>query len=124
MDPNPLTMVRALCLALPEATERTSHGEPSWFVRKSPQFAMFSDHHHDDRVGFVAAAPAGAQQAWVAKDSTRFYVPPYFGGRGWIGIYLDVPQDWEDIADIVEDAYRTVAPKTLLTQLDAERQPE
>ncbi|ORI26101.1 MmcQ/YjbR family DNA-binding protein [Rhodococcus sp. 1168] len=120
----PLLMLRALCMALPEATERVSHGEPAWFVRKSPQFVMFADHHHDDRIGFVAAAPAGAQQDWIARDGSRFYDPPYVGGRGWIGVYLDVEQDWEQIADIVEDAYRTVAPRTLITQLDAERQPE
>lgn len=119
-----LTMLRALCLGLPAATERVSHGEPAWFVRKSPQFASFSDHHHDDRVGFVAAAPPGAQQDWISRDPSRFYVPPYVGGRGWIGVYLDVEQDWEDIADIVEDAYRTVAPRALVTELDAERQPE
>ncbi|MGA9870989.1 MAG: MmcQ/YjbR family DNA-binding protein [Rhodococcus sp. (in: high G+C Gram-positive bacteria)] len=111
-------------MALPEATERVSHGEPAWFVRKAPQFAMFSDHHHDDRVGFVAAAPAGAQQDWLARDTVKFYAPPYFGGRGWIGVYLDVDQNWDDIADIVDDAYRTVAPKKLITQLDAERATE
>lgn len=119
----PLEMVRALCMALPEATERVSHGEAAWFVRKSPQFVMFSDHHHDDRIGFVAAAPAGAQQDWIARDPTRFYNPPYFGGRGWIGVYLDVEQDWAEVADIVEDAYRTVAPRALVTRLEAERQP-
>lgn len=120
---SPVEMLRALCMALPAATERLSHGEAAWFVRKSPQFVMFADHHHDDRVAFYAAAPAGAQEDWIARDSTRFFSPPYFGGRGWIGVYLDVEQDWEEIADIVEDAYRTVAPRSLVTQLDAERQP-
>lgn len=119
-----LDMVRTLCMALPEATERVSHGEPAWFVRTSPQFAMFADRHHDDRTGFVAAAPVGAQQEWIARDPSRFYLPPYVGGRGWIGVYLDVEQDWEEIAEIVEDAFRTVAPKKLVLQLDAERQPE
>lgn len=46
-------------------------------------------------------------------------MPPYVGGRGWVGVYLDVPQDWRDLADIVEEAYRTVAPKTLIARLDA-----
>ncbi|MFC9788852.1 MmcQ/YjbR family DNA-binding protein [Rhodococcus sp. NPDC127528] len=117
-EPRPLDRLRALCLALPEATERVSHGEPAWFVRRAPQFVTLSDHHHDERFGFWAAAPAGAQRDWVARDPERFFVPPYVGGRGWVGVYLDVPQDWDEIADIVEDAYRTVAPRTLLARLD------
>lgn len=115
----PLERLRTLCLALPEATERVSHGEPAWFVRRSPQFVSLSDHHHDDRVGFWAAAPAGAQQDWVERDPNRFFVPPYVGGRGWVGVYLDVEQDWDDIADIVEDAYRAVAPKSLVARLES-----
>ncbi|MBJ8340631.1 MmcQ/YjbR family DNA-binding protein [Antrihabitans sp. YC3-6] len=115
----PLERLRALCLALPEATERVSHGEPAWFVRRSPQFVSLSDHHHDDRVGFWAAAPVGAQQDWVERDPNRFFVPPYVGGRGWVGVYLDVEQDWDDIADIIEDAYRAVAPKSLVARLES-----
>ncbi|MGS0688497.1 MmcQ/YjbR family DNA-binding protein [Nakamurella sp. GG22] len=103
-----LERLRHLCMALPGTTERLSHGEPSWFVKK--QFVMFADHHHDDRVGFVAAAPDGAQQRWLALDERRFYRPPYVGGRGWIGVYLDVEQDWDDIADIVDSAHAVVAP--------------
>ena len=126
--PRPLDRLRDLCLALPEATERVSHGEPSWFVRKAPQFVSYADHHHDDRLSFWAAAPAGAQQDWVARDPERFFVPPYVGGRGWIGVRLDVgpngepsEQDWRDIEDVVEDAYRAVAPATLIARLDSDR---
>ncbi|WP_159919951.1 MmcQ/YjbR family DNA-binding protein [Rhodococcus sp. WAY2] len=119
MSESVIDRLRALCLALPEATERVSHGEPAWFVRRSPQFATLADHHHDDRLSFWAAAPAGAQQDWVRRDEERFFVPPYVGGRGWVGVYLDVPQDWRDLADIAEEAYRTVAPKTLVARLDA-----
>jgi len=106
-----LRRLRELCLALPGVTERLSHGEPSFFVTK--QFVMFADHHHDDRVGFVAAAPEGAQQHWLALDDTRFYRPPYVGGRGWIGVYLDVEQDWDDIADIVDSAHAVVGSVAL-----------
>lgn len=113
-----LARLRELCLALPEATERVSHGEPAWFVRRTPQFATLADNHHDDRFAFWAAAPAGAQSDWVGRDPSRFFVPPYVGGRGWIGVYLDVDQNWDEIADIVEDAYRTVAPKKLVQLLD------
>lgn len=113
----PLERLRSLCLALPEVTERLSHGEPTWFVRKS--FVMFADHHHDERLAFWCAAPAGDQEALVASDPQRFFRPPYVGPRGWLGVWLDVPVDWTEIAEIVTEAYRTVAPRKLLAQLDA-----
>jgi hypothetical protein len=116
--PTPLDRLRALCLALPETTERASHGEPSWFVRDKKQFVMLADHHHDDRFGFWCAAPPGAQESLVAAEPDRYFRPPYVGGRGWLGVYLDVPVDWDDVADIVEDAYRAVAPKRLVDTLE------
>jgi predicted DNA-binding protein (MmcQ/YjbR family) len=58
----------------------------------------------------------------VASDSERFFIPPYVGHRGWLGVYLDVPVDWAEIAEIVEDAYRVIAPKRLVTELDARDQ--
>ena len=115
---DPLPRLRRLCLALPEATERDSHGEPSWFVRDKKSFVHYADHHHDDRLGFWCAAAPGVQAALIASDPTRFYRPPYVGHRGWLGVYLDVPQDWAEIAEIVTDAYRAVAPKTLVKLLD------
>ena len=120
MARNPLTALRKLCSALPEVTERLSHGEPTWFVRGKKTFVSYADHHHDDRLAFVCAAPPGAQQAMVASDPTRFFVPPYVGGRGWLGVYLDLdePVDWDEVAELVDDAYRMVAPKTLVQQLD------
>ncbi|MET0966910.1 MAG: MmcQ/YjbR family DNA-binding protein [Nakamurella sp.] len=113
-----LQRVRALCLAHPEVTERVSHGEPSWFVGK--QFLTMADHHHDDRFGFWAAAPEGAQQRWLGANKglgeSRYFYPPYVGGRGWIGVYLDVDQDWPDIAEIVDEAWTLVAPAKLRAQ--------
>lgn len=100
--------LRELCQALPGVSERLSHGEPSWFVKR--QFLTLADHHHDDRFGFWAAAPDGAQEQWLSTDPVRFFRPPYVGGRGWIGVYLDVEQDWADIAEIVEAAHGVVAP--------------
>jgi hypothetical protein len=114
---DPLPRLRELCLALPGVTERLSHGEPTWFVKKS--FVMYSDHHHDDRVAFVCAGADGAQEVLVATQPSKFYRPPYVGHLGWIGVYLDVPgADWNQIADLVLDAYRQVAPRKLLEQLD------
>jgi len=116
---DPLERLRRLCLALPEVTERLSHGEPTWFIRDKKTFVMFANHHHDDRLAFWCAAPEGAQETLVANDPERFFRPPYVGHRGWLGVYLDVPADWDQIADLVVDAYRVVAPEKLVAALDA-----
>jgi hypothetical protein len=117
---DPLENLRRLCLALPEVTERLSHGEPTWFIRGKKTFVMFANHHHDDRLAFWCAGQDGAQETLVATDPERFFVPPYVGHRGWLGVYLDVPADWGQIADLVVDAYRVVAPKRLVATLDAQ----
>ena len=119
MPTTPLERLRDLCLALPEVTERLSHGEPTWFVQGKKTFVMFANHHHDDRLAFWCAASDGAQETLVTGDPERFFVPPYVGHRGWLGVYLDVPVDWDQIADLVVDAYRRVAPKKLVAALDA-----
>lgn len=116
---DPLQALRRLCLSMPETTERLSHGEPTWFVRDKKTFVMYADHHHDDRLAFWCAAPASVQEAMVASDPERFFVPPYVGHRGWLGVYLDVPVDWDEIAALVEDAYRMIASKRLVAELDA-----
>jgi len=116
---DPLERLRALCLALPETSERLSHGEPAWFVRGKKTFVTYSDHHHDDRVAFWCAAPEGVQQVRVDSDPEHYFRPPYVGHRGWLGVYLDVPVDWDVLADVVDDAYRAVAPKKLVAELDA-----
>lgn len=113
-----LEHLRRLCLALPEVTERLSHGEPTWFVRGKKTFVMFADHHHDDRRAFWCAAGPDVQQTLVAQAPDSYFRPPYVGHRGWLGVYLDVPLDWDVVADLVEDAYRVTAPKTLVAQLD------
>jgi len=115
----PLTRLRELCLALPEVSERLSHSEPTWFVRGRTTFVMFADHHHDDRTAFWCAAAAGTQEALVGERPDRFFRPPYVGHRGWLGVYLDTEQDWAELAELVTDAYRAVAPKKLVAVLDA-----
>jgi hypothetical protein len=119
MTTDPLEALRRLCLALPEATERLSHGEPTWFVRGRTTFVTYADHHHDDRLAFWCAAQPGVQEALVASAPERFFRPPYVGHRGWAGVYLDVPVDWDEIAELVTDAYRVVAPRRLVAELDA-----
>ncbi|HVX45528.1 MAG TPA: MmcQ/YjbR family DNA-binding protein [Mycobacteriales bacterium] len=115
---DPLPKLREICLRLPEVTERLSHGEPTFFIRGKKTFVMYADHHHDDRLAFWCAAPEGVQAELVAAEPERFFVPPYVGTRGWLGVRLDVEVDWAEIAEIATDAYRTVAPKTLAAKLD------
>ncbi|HET9138928.1 MmcQ/YjbR family DNA-binding protein [Actinophytocola sp.] len=117
MADDPLERLRGLCLGLPETTERVSHGEPTWFVRDKKVFVMYADHHHNDRLGFWCAAPPGVQEALVGAEPERFFRPPYVGHRGWLGVYLDVPVDWTEIGEIVQDAYRMIAPKRLAAEL-------
>jgi hypothetical protein len=120
MGTDPLTTLRTLCLRMPEATERLSHGEPTWFVRGKKVFVTYAAHHHDDRLAFWCAAGPGVQEALVGAQPERYFRPPYVGGRGWLGVYLDGPVDWDEIAEIVTDAYRAIAPKKLVAQLDAD----
>jgi hypothetical protein len=112
--------VRALCAAYPRTQERTSHGEPAWFAGGARQFVTYADHHHDERVAFWAAAPPGAQETLVAADPERYFTPPYVGSRGWVGVWVDVPDiDWDRVALIIDDAWRQVAPRRLVTEVDA-----
>jgi hypothetical protein len=113
-----LDALRKLCLALPETTERLSHGEPAWFVRGRKIFVMFADHHHDDVLAVWCPAPPGVQEELVRTEPGRFFRPPYVGHRGWLGVRLDVDVDWDEVDRIVREAYRQVAPKTLAALVD------
>ncbi len=117
---DPLAAVRHICLALPEATERLSHGSPTFFVRDKTTFVMYlDDHHGDGRLALWCAAPPGVQEQLVELEPVRFFRPPYVGHRGWLGVRLDIEPDWDEIAGICTDAYRQVAPKRLLAELAA-----
>jgi hypothetical protein len=110
-----LEAVREICLAFPEASERPSHGEPTFFVGGKRSFAAVWDSHHGDgRYALICAAPAGMQAVLVEADPGRFFVPPYVGHRGWIGVRLDRGFDRDEIAGVLEDAYAEVAPQRLL----------
>ena len=103
-------------MALPEATEKLSHGEPTFFVRKRV-FAMFANNHHND--GHIAVwlpAPSGIQEILIEASPEKFFKPPYVGVRGWIGIELDRMSDG-DLTFHIREAWRSVAPKKLLAAL-------
>ena len=108
-----LERLREICLGLPEVTERLSHGAPTFFVRGKRSFLMvLTDHHGDGRFAIWCAAPDGMQSMLVDADPEKFFVPPYVGHRGWLGVRLDGDVDWDEIAGIVEDAYATVADRS------------
>jgi hypothetical protein len=110
-----LRQIRAICLALPETSERLSHGAPTFFVRGKKAFVMvLTDHHGDGRFAIWCAAPPGMQAALVEADPQRFFVPPYVGHRGWLGFRLDRELDADELAGILEDAYAEVAPAKLV----------
>ncbi len=118
MTPDALTRVRRYCLALPEVTERLSHGTPTFFVNDKRSFVQYwDDHHADGRLALWCAALPGAQEALIATDPRRYFAPPYVGGRGWVGVRVDLRPAWSEVAEIIEDAYRAVAPKSLVDRL-------
>lgn len=114
-----LARVRAICHGLPEVEERLSHGAPTFFVRGKKTFVMFlDDHHGDGRLAVWCAAPAGVQAELVETEPDRFFVPPYVGHRGWLGLRLDRSPDWVELREILIEAYRSVAPKALVARVD------
>jgi hypothetical protein len=110
-----LERIRKICLALPETSERLSHGAPTFFVRGKRAFLMvLTNHHGDGRFAVWCAAAEGMQRMLVEADPERFFVPPYVGHRGWLGMRLDRGLDWDEVAGIAEDAYAEVAPPRLV----------
>ena len=112
-----LGFIRKICLALPETSERPSHGAPTFFVRKKTFVTVLNDHHGDGRFAIWCAAGEGMQAMLVEADPERFFVPPYVGHRGWLGFRLDHELDRDELAGLLEDAYVEVAPPNLVAQL-------
>ena len=107
--------MRAICLALPETGERLSHGEAAFFYRGKRSFLNMDTYHHGSaHYSAWVAAPLGAQDLLVRSDPEHFFVPPYVGHRGWLGVRLDRGLDWDELTGIVEDAYAEVAPPKLV----------
>jgi predicted DNA-binding protein (MmcQ/YjbR family) len=110
MPKPPIQRLRAICLALPEAVEKEAWGDPTFRVRDRI-FAM--EKRGDGRSSLWCKAPAGSQMVLVGADPERFFVPPYVGAKGWVGMRLDGRPDWDEVAELVKRSYRLIAPKRL-----------
>ncbi len=110
--------IRQLCLAFPEAEELVSHGMPNYRVRGGKVFATYAANHHGDgRIALWLNTPDGLQDAYVREEPKHFFVPPYVGPSGWVGVRLDLGLAWKRLAPIVRAAYEHVAPARLAGQL-------
>lgn len=122
MPPRPLTRLRRLCLALPEAHEVEAWGEPTFRV-KGKLFAMYaqpSNHHGAGRHAVWIKATRDNQELLVSAFPARFFVPPYVGPSGWVGVYLDADPDWSSVRELLHDGWRLAAPKRLSRAADAD----
>jgi len=110
-----LGRIREICLGLPETSERPSHGAPTFFVRGKRPFTMvLTDHHGDGRFAIWCPAADGVQRMLAEADPERFFVPPYVGHRGWLGVRLDRGVHWDELEGLIEDAFAEVAPARLV----------
>lgn len=119
MPSGPLTRLRRVCLALPEAHEVEAWGEPTFRVRNK-LFAMYAapnNHHGAGRPAVWCKAAPGNQALMVRAEPTRYFVPPYVGPSGWVGVWLDRNPDWSEVKELMRDSYRLVAPKKLAALL-------
>jgi predicted DNA-binding protein (MmcQ/YjbR family) len=107
--------LRGICLALPEATEQETWDDPTFRVR-AKIFAMVR--RRDGQVSMWCKGRPGAQDVLVTADPARFFVPPYVGPKGWIGVRLDGEVAWDELTDLVIESYRMIAPKRVAALLD------
>ena len=106
--------LRAICLALPEAVEKETWGDPTFRVRDRI-FALVR--RGDGQLSFWCKAPEGSQMVLVGADPDRFFVPPYVGHKGWVGVRLDPEPDWDEVAALVRRSYCLIAPKRLSARI-------
>lgn len=117
--PKTLDKVRAFCLDFPETSEKEAWGGPTFRV-KGKMFVMYMDNHHGDgRLALWVNADADAREGLIDADPARFFVPPYMGPRGWLGVRLDKRLAWKRVTEVIEEAYRRTAPKRVLAAWEA-----
>ncbi len=114
-----LERVRAILAAWPETREALSHGSPTWWGGKKTFASFHDDHHGDGRLALWVKSNVVEQQSMVDSAPEIFFVPPYVGPSGWVGVRLDRGLDWEIVAGILETGYRMVAPTRAVAALKA-----
>jgi hypothetical protein len=120
-DSSLVERLRKVCLAFPEAGERLSHGEPTWFAGKGKVFAMLDNHHHSSpHLAVWLPQPMGVQESLIEADPDRFFRPPYVGPSGWVGVVLDTRPDWNMVEQLVRDSFVHVATRKLVARLAEE----
>jgi predicted DNA-binding protein (MmcQ/YjbR family) len=111
-------VVRKIVASFPETEEFISHGSSTFRVR-GKIFATYTiNHHGDGRVALNLMAPRGAQAAFVRLQPKVYFVPPYVGPKGWLGVELDKGLDWKTVREHVRDAYEAVAPSELVNAIE------
>lgn len=118
MQDRRLTELRRICADLPGCSEGTTVHHPSLQIR-GKAFVMVTDGHGD--AALWVKSDRGTQAELIAADPEHFFVPPYVGHHGWVGVRTGDDTDWAEVAEIVIDAYRLAAPKRLLAEYDARR---
>lgn len=115
LRPDRIERLRKICLTFPEATEKETWGDPTWRV-SNRIFAMQKGNYDGGRPSVWFKAPAGGQSVLVGSTPEQFFVPPYVGHKGWVGLWLDRRTvDWDELADLLEESYFLIAPKRLET---------
>jgi hypothetical protein len=117
-----LVRLTKICLSLPESARQLSGHHAGFTVRKKT-FAYYLDNHHGDGIIAVTGKVLpGDNEALIAAQPDRFYMPAYIGPRGWVALRLDrCTVDWDEVAELVKTSYRLVAPKRLAAVVDARR---
>lgn len=105
--------VREVCLFFPEAEEIPSRGSPDFRVGGKTFATYVVNHHGDGRIALWLRSPEGAQRYYTESDPDNYFVPPYVGPKGWLGVHLDHSLSWNAIADRTRDAYEAVASTKL-----------
>jgi hypothetical protein len=111
-----LERVNSIALTFPGAEVKLSHGAPSFHVRGKMFVIFVDDHHGDGRLAVWCKAAHAGQKKLVADDPERYFVPPYVGVKGWVGVRLDHARtDWIELSILVEEGWQSVAPKRIAT---------
>jgi hypothetical protein len=117
---SPLPRIRKIIDAWPETNEKLSHGSPTWWGGRKTFATLADNHHGDGRLALWIKSTPDAQEGLVEMDPVTFYIPPYVGPSGWIGMRLDRRPDWSLVESLLEEGYRSVAPKRALKLLDGD----